>query len=118
MTVSERDIEKMRDIGYHVDEEHLGDGDKVAIADRGYHGMPATIMANGDDDVADAWASCKAHAQSPEGMKATMADKVRWLHERWNYAIESSRHHGRFRFGDGEGDSPESAVDALFWKVP
>lgn len=137
MIVTSRDIEKLEAIGYHVDDEPLGDGDRVAIADRGYQGMPATIFANGEDNVAEAWAACKAHSQSPEGMVATMADKVRFIegikdragfpsgvfvypYQNGHRAEHVPSPHSTMSGSGymGEGESPEVAVHALWEKVP
>lgn len=62
-----------------------------------------------------AWDYCSAHAQSPEGMKATMADKVRWLIEHCHDAALVELFRDTSPLGMPK---PEAAVDALFWKVP
>lgn len=133
-----RDIEKLKAIGYTVRK----------VLDLGWDGFtPAANRAiqeetwedggdigDGDDFFASeeaAWQGCLAHAQSPEGLKATMADKVRWLLANGETTFTGS---GRFEMSgphdDGfhatcrqaigifRADSPEAAVDALFWKVP
>lgn len=108
-----RDIEKLKAIGYHVSSDFNGVSTHW-FADRGYHGMPATIC----DSEAEAWSACKTHAQSPEGLKATMADKVRWLVDIGVRALPNGHFEARSYLVKVEGASPEAAVDALFWKVP
>lgn len=70
----------------------------------------------------DAVAEAKAYVQSPEGMRATMADKVRFLGTLIVQAPANGLPWYAARFEPlvpmGTGESPEAAVDALFWKVP
>lgn len=110
-----RDIEKLQAIGYTVP----------------FDGVAYDCFLQGEDILEHrdwefehmAWGACKAHAQSPDGMKATMAEKVRFIGrvvirapvkgvnnwDAWQDEPDDI---------EAEGDSPEAAVDALFWKVP
>lgn len=119
---SSRDIGKLKAIGYTVYRNHAGSYNWYPVGSQEGLAAPPT--------EGEAWKFSKAHAQSPEGMKATMADKVRWL----NVEFGKTGHIGAVviagPYGDGhfaashqlsgqhEADSPEAAVDALFWKVP
>lgn len=110
-----RDIEKLKAIGY----------DLTSLLRAEYR----RILVNGDDAPhGEGWDAAKAHSRSPEGLKATMADKVRWLAENEEHgagvlisAWSDTKFSAEFDHGDSEfeqGGSPEAAVDALFWRVP
>lgn len=114
MTISSRDIEKLKAIGYvERDDGWLQN-----------NGLPGETR-EWSPGIKDRWGQAKAHAQSPEGMKATMADKVRWLlqHGRLDltdvsislYPWGTLRKH--ISIG-ADPKMPEAAVDALFWRVP
>lgn len=102
-----RDIEKLKAIGYHFDGRYVT-----------WPGC-APVRSPGKLDV---WKACKTHAQSSEGLKATMADKVQFLSRQEVLVIQGTD--GLWtthRFGRAAeqtfGPSPEAAVDTLFWKV-
>lgn len=138
-SISARTIEKLKAIGYTV----IGRGGNWVIYN--HNGLTtnggADLKSTGSEE--SAYRVSREHAQSPSGMKATMADKVRWLqtaeipglrirHLDAPYPVAGQP--GRWAIhahttvvsadlvhtGDeyGEGASPEAAVDALFWKVP
>jgi hypothetical protein len=130
MTVTQRDIEKLKAIGYTVvavsDEPNSGQT-LYQVRRRGlnYSGWGGQVSEDAG------WAACKVDAQSPWGAIATMTDKIRWLcrqvgprgsavvsiisvfgdDAKWNAALDQPAI-------DGTSDSPASAVDVLFWRVP
>lgn len=114
MTCTPRDIEKLRAIGHEVRASNLK---TPGAAFRGKVPGKGAFYRNSETE---AWDGCKAYAQSPEGMKATMADKVRWLGPiefGWWKPLTEKRWVARNAMRSAIGDSPEAAVDALFWKV-
>lgn len=71
----------------------------------------------------EAWERCKSYTRSEEGMKATMADKVRWLRDNGHTIVfgnervhVTSDSYGLIEFADQR--SPEVVADDMFWKVP
>jgi predicted NUDIX family NTP pyrophosphohydrolase len=64
-----REVEKLRAIGYRV--ERNGVLNLLVVS-----GPGALFLEKTEEG---GWETCKAHAQSPEGRKATMAAKVDWL---------------------------------------
>lgn len=110
MTIGPRDIEKLRAIGYTWTPTEVS-----------LHGRRVGDYIMGGKDPASA---AKAHGQSPEGMKATMADKVRWLCEQrprllyFNANINGFKASETHESREETAASPEAAVDVLFWKVP
>lgn len=142
-----RDIEKLAALGYEVlpARGRASDCSWVAcepvwLAKLSKNPSGHIAWIHGRTNQNAGWAACKEHAQSEDGMRATMADKVRWLLTRefndpvrghkeptigsiaFSGAIEGS-------FGCSVGSyyvhfsadsfvAPHAAVDALFWKVP
>lgn len=129
-----RDIEKLEALGYEVVSSRGRASDcswvacePVWLGKLAKNPSGHIAWIHGRTNQAEGWDACKAHAQSPDGLKATMADKVRWLIEptRFPSALHQLCLNGRhFAFFGALGDeadgydSPEAAVDALFWKVP
>ena len=128
--VSERDIEKLKALGYSVEGAPWPNsrGDKTPREFQAYLGgntwrhlvVPSYALSE-----AACWTACKAHVQSPEGMAATMDAACEWLGTRAD--LELVRHSKRrwsAWFVDthdnhqGDGPSPAAAVSALLWKVP
>lgn len=104
-----RDIEKLKALGYSFNSNAAGC----------YVLLNGSVVDHQGGD--EPWTVAQDHSQF-EGLKATMADKVRWLdtsvdiypdenRTTWVAQITSS-------YTYGSGQSPEAAVDALFWKVP
>lgn len=126
--ISERDTEKLKAIGYVI-KVYKGaktiDGRPIAEIDC-IPLMPPMVFS-GDNVVERAWAVCETHAKSA-GLKATMADKVRWLINNsasWVEICTGDEDRTFYEASlpdiyekDAQGGSPEAAVDALFWKVP
>lgn len=130
MTVSDRDIEKLKAIGYQVKELDITALDPID-GKRGIVGSTLGVSFNGETVFQpDQWCKSltehgawkKAYLHSAKTVKATMADKVRWL-KNVDLWMEVD---GRFAISHGPSnrgafsikDSPEAAVDALFWAVP
>lgn len=116
-----RDIEKLEAIGYEVKDPRNG---IWSVHGHCFDNLEDYHLASSQEE---GWRDCKDDAQSPEGMKATMADKVRWLTQTRDhyFVIEwMATDMWLASVGVGErlildtGDSPETAVDTLFWKVP
>lgn len=131
----DRDIEKLTAINYEVG---LANSNP-----RYYHRFPLSMDWSGRHNAmtgmtwwvkteSEAWEKCKAHAQSPEGMKATMADKVQAL-PRLLGDIGELRlmHHGggvpwpweatwttNGQTVQAFGPTTEAAVNVLFWEIP
>lgn len=104
-----RDIEKLAAIGYNISHKDFGGG--LAFVNVSGPGIPAFSVQGGPDKLAEAVARCKAHAQSPEGLKATTADKLRFLGSTpavWMMVLTEIF---------DKGAPPEVAVDTVFWKV-
>lgn len=114
MNISVHDIEKLKALDFSAKEDEDG----------WYPWLDEESMDEGPFETeAEAWAHCKSYAQSEFGMLVLMADKVRWLGtvciypltDGWVATIDCRR--------DGEveeskADSPQAAVDALFWGAP
>lgn len=123
MTVSPRDIEKLKAIGYDM---WVRQEERIVY---GYY-KKDLVEVNPDPPIGpELWDWAKADAQSPEGMKITMADKVRLFAEIDD--VDPEVHLAPSSLGwtaritcDGEvmfvadGETPEAAMDALFWSVP
>lgn len=132
--VSEREIEKLKAIGLVQRlEDVVGPSDPQERVR--WLARPRPIRQHDPGT----WDGLKEWAQSPEGLKATMAAKVRWLcaHKELGYGLTvgggraiAARFVATYNNSDGYSpdyykqvatapcDSPEAAVDALFWKVP
>jgi hypothetical protein len=116
--VSDRDIEKLKALGYSV-------GPNPAKPYRKDHFTASYKGEEFSDEFdfqvfnseADAWAACKARAQSHEGMVATMDAACAWL---GGVIVRFSE--GEWSAWRGEtivfGPRPSTAVSALLWKVP
>lgn len=126
MTVTPRQREKLEALGFRsVQPSVAGGAGKVEV--------PLAFRSCCDDgsiswfpdshnDEAAAWAQAMAMVRSPEGLKATMADKVRWLNDQrvrvmFQLSIYAP-HEGPYWTNSETARAPEVAVDALFWKVP
>jgi hypothetical protein len=110
-----RNIEKLKAIGY-------GPFDEVEnLRKTGSHRSEA-----------DFWFCAKAHAQSPDGMKATRSDKERLICGDSGHITIDHRQipgvpdrgwfvHLVSNTADGgkcaNGESPEQAIDRLFWSM-
>lgn len=109
-----REIEKLKVLGF------VEIGNLVH-----YSGRDRYFGKSDAPDAKGAWAAADEWVRSEHGLKATMADKVLWFclpHLSDGHGIEVVPLHGKFIATSGwtraEADSPEAAVDALFWKVP
>lgn len=124
-----REIEKLQAIGYNFTQYKWG---HIWLPPRGARPLVDKEFNFGIVDAeSGSLDMAKAHAQSAEGLKATMADKVRYINEKhlrgvlvepvWedgdsDFYATLTRQDGRGKHTEG-GQSPEAAVDALFWAV-
>lgn len=99
MDVTTRDIEKLKGLGYRVGHREGS----------GWWASARVIISAQHEKEADAWAACKAHAQSPEGMKVTMADKIDWL---------LANGYDFLLIHNGKPVKSAAFTDEAFWKVP
>jgi hypothetical protein len=111
-------IEKLKALGFTVNYNNIGLGRTFFITE------PYVAGARGNyyDTEAGAWLEISKWVASPEGMKATMADKVRWLlgnGRRCDIGERTDPDGSQRFFANRErGDSPEAAVHELWLKVP
>lgn len=121
MSLTSREIEKLKAIGYKVSR----------VSQRGIYSVSGyNVLSDGFFKTEiEAWDHCKVHSQSVEGSKATMAAKLQWLTlagggyrsvEIW--WEEQADFTGWFAWVTselvGSGPSPEIAVDVLYCLVP
>lgn len=118
MTLTARDIEKLKAIGYEV---RLQDGYGLLLCGIPVHHFRA-------DREENAWLYAKQHAQSPDGMKTTMASKLDMLIA-YGYSLRFYGHRAEaVPFFPGKTTLPsvsagiegtsEALVDRITWKVP
>ncbi len=123
-----RDIEKLKFLGYDAGFGDDYDENGNPYVEVGLNHLLVDKVSSSDpsDGIAFGWEKAKAHAQSPEGMKATMADKIAFLSAIDVVRIYFTSDHQYFAaLGEGDGGpeshdcaDPQTAVDALIWKVP
>lgn len=114
MSVSSRDMEKLKAIGYTANRTGTG---KFVVSRQ--WGEPGGEYLGGRFDTEEiAFRAAQIHSQT-DGLKATMADKVRLLSsvQVYTLVIASGKWFATRNDTEGEGDTPEVAVDTLFWKV-
>lgn len=109
MSLTARDIEKLKALGLRIQGAPQG---------------PRQAEMTQAEMELQQWADIKECVQS-SWLKATMADKVRWLNDQTSRAVIIEKVRSRYQADamlnpcvSADGDSPEAAVDALFWKVP
>lgn len=115
-----RQIEKLEAIGYEI---------TLPATEIHFRGRRVGDYVMGAAHLADlgrqrAWKGAMNHASSDEGMKITMADKVRWLSTTFaGFMVTVRSVGGKFhaRVAEiriGDADSPEAAVHALWVNAP
>jgi len=119
--LSPRMIEKLEAIGYQIS--------TPPTTEVHFHGRRIGDYIMGARHTPDlgrqrAWKGALIHAESLEGMKITMADKVRWLSTTFpGFMVTVRTVDGKFNarvveFRIAGADSPEAAVHALWESVP
>lgn len=116
-----RDIEKLKAIGFTViHEPHTHPSNQNYYQLKPAQGQPDGLHLVWVPTEELGWEAHKRYVTSPDGMKATMADKIRFIGDMEICQGLSGWTAFKGRGPDtesGEGDSTEAAVDALFWKV-
>lgn len=122
--MSPRDVEKLRAIGFDVKQSPENPGHWIYTVESFPSG--GKTWCNPKQETASeilAWEKCRELA---DDLRATMADKVRWLARQrlegitiWyitNHPEKWGAAHSKELMA--QGPSPETALDELFWSVP